>query len=99
MPSETMKGEVSVRVFNAKNLVQIPGKQNLLLKLKCVSYNDEGKKEKAALAKIVKNYDATSGLIETKIPVTKQINGLDKHRQADTMQLELYMTQDTSVTG
>lgn len=46
MPSEIMKGELTLNLFNCKNFLEVPNKPHLYVKVKRVTYSDEGTKVK-----------------------------------------------------
>ena len=91
MPEAIINGEIIVSIFNSKNFPKSGAQQFLYVKLKRVSYNDDGTKAKQnPLVKICKGYDNLTGAIDQKIPILALL-GKDKNRQADTMTLEFYM--------
>ena len=94
MPVEIIKGEISLLIRNSQGLLSVAEKPYLYVKLKRVSYENDGTRKKMPpLVKICSRFAAESGDIDQKIPIA-QFNGLDKNRQADTLTLELYMKPD-----
>jgi predicted nucleic-acid-binding Zn-ribbon protein len=46
MPSEIIKGEIVLNLFNSQNLLEVPNKPYLYVKLKRSTYTELGTKEK-----------------------------------------------------
>lgn len=44
MPVEIMKGELSMNILNCQNLLEVPNKLNLYIKVKRVTYSDAATK-------------------------------------------------------
>jgi hypothetical protein len=62
MPVEIIKGEITVNIFNSQNLIVIPNKPYLYVKLKRISYAEDGSKVKQnPLVKICSRFNAESG--------------------------------------
>ena len=80
MPVELIKGEISLLIRNSQGLLSVQDKPYLYVKLKRVSYEDDGTKKKMPpLVKICTRFAAESGDIDQKIPIT-QYKNLDKNR-------------------
>jgi len=65
MPVELIKGEIALLIRNSKSLLAVPDKPHLYVKLKRVSYEDDGSKKKMPpLVKICTRFVAESGDID-----------------------------------
>lgn len=65
MPVELIAGEISLLIKDSRGLLTVPDKSYLYIKLKRVSYEDDGTKKKLPpLVKICTRFDPENGDID-----------------------------------